>query len=486
MSALLLHLSDIHLKGADDPVVRLPEEIARCVYSALPDASVLFIIISGDIAFSGKSDQYTVAAAWIDKIKQSVLREKAIPVHIIVAPGNHDCDFDLDNGMRQMAIKCLATDISVALDASVIDQCTGVQTAFFAFRDTLHPTKHTTETKLWDTVEFDVEESRIVFDSLNVSWVSRLHEEQGGLVFPHDRYAAKADDRTDVRIVVMHHPMNWFGQSMYRPFRQFVRSLANILMTGHEHRGNVGENIDTESSASVYIEGDVLQDSDKGIERSAFSLVVLDLTEGQYKSTRYVWGGKRYEVSEEGSWADFRVLPSKQTNEFQICGVFREELDDPGATFSRSGRPNLSLADIYIYPDLLEVGMDQRAGNLVSSSVLRDPGKTIEGCLLEGEEKAGCTSILYRLYDEYYNRGFVPLYIKGTAIRSAQSKNIDQAIHRAISEQYCEEAIGKFDRLSGSQKVLLLDDFDDGPVISSQVSMIAVMEPPMIGVMEPV
>lgn len=468
MSALLLHLSDIHLKGPSDPVVQHPEEIARCVYSSLPDASALFIVISGDIAFSGKPDQYLVATGWINRIKQEVLREKDIPIHVIVAPGNHDCDFDLDNGMRQMAIKCLATDTSVTPDASVIDQCTAVQNGFFAFRDTLHPTKCTTETRLWDTVEFDVEESKIVFDSLNVSWVSRLHEEQGGLVFPHERYATKASEHPDVRIIVMHHPMNWFAQSMYRPFRQFLRSLANIIMTGHEHQGNVGENIDTESSASVYIEGDVLQDSDKGIEKSAFSLVVLDLAEGQYKSTRYLWSGKEYEVSEEGSWADFRVLPSKQTNEFQICATFREELDDPGATFSRTGRPNLSLADIYIYPDLLEVGIDQRAGNLISSSVLRDPGRTIEGCLLEGEEKAGCTSLLYRLYDEYHDRGFVPVYIKGSAIRSATSKNIERAIHRAISEQYCEEAIEKFDRLTGSQKVLLLDDFDDGPVISSQ------------------
>lgn len=341
MTALLLHLSDIHIKGDSDPILSRAAFIASCSFNALPEASILFVVISGDIAFSGKAEQYSCANSFLAAIKAAIQIENNIPVHFVVAPGNHDCNFERDNNMRKLAIKCL-NDGSTSVDESVIGQCTAIQDEFFSFKDDLILTAAATNDRLWQTYTFEVGEKKIIFDVLNVSWVSRIHEEQGGLVFPYERYATKNEENADARIVIMHHPLNWFNQGTYRPFRKFVRKLANIVITGHEHQANIGENFDSESSLSAYIEGGVLQET-SGIENSAFNLVELDLDDGLYKSTRFAWKGKYFEATEEGSWADYRELPGKQHNTFEIQKEFRQLLDDLGASLGNPGRPKVSL-----------------------------------------------------------------------------------------------------------------------------------------------
>jgi hypothetical protein len=51
MTAVFLHLSDIHIKTPNDPILKRGENIAACVFSSLPVASHLFIIVSGTFAF---------------------------------------------------------------------------------------------------------------------------------------------------------------------------------------------------------------------------------------------------------------------------------------------------------------------------------------------------------------------------------------------------------------------------------------------------
>lgn len=71
---VLLHLSDIHftVRSGDNFDVfedvrnELEEDIKRIV-PTLP-APVAAIVVSGDIAFSGKRQEYETAAAWLDRV----------------------------------------------------------------------------------------------------------------------------------------------------------------------------------------------------------------------------------------------------------------------------------------------------------------------------------------------------------------------------------------------------------------------------------
>ncbi len=350
MTAVLLHLSDIHIKTSNDPILKRGESIAACVFSSLPLASHLFIIVSGDVAFSGEENQYVLASYFLKKIQTAIKKESSIPVSFVVVPGNHDCDFNQESGTRKMLIKSLEGSDASEIDSSIIDACTAIQKPFFKFREDLEG-NNKSDDLLWRSSRFNIGGKTIGFECLNVSWVSKLREEPGRLYFPIDRYSDKKTNDVDIRILVLHHPLNWFNQSIYRPFRMFVRQLADIVISGHEHQGNVGVINDAETDKSAFVEGCVLQ-GENGMSDSSFNVVVIDLNQGQFASTRYNWDKSRYVATEEGAWSDYYNLPAKRTNRFVISETFQETLDDPGAFFKHPGRLNITLSDIFIYPDL--------------------------------------------------------------------------------------------------------------------------------------
>jgi calcineurin-like phosphoesterase family protein len=241
--------------------------------SYLPAVTQIVVIVSGDIAFSGEQSEYELANTFLREIGNTITNECGLPLIFIVTPGNHDCDFKLNNATRKLLLKQIADSDLADLDNSVIDACTTIQQAFFQFRGSLESSPIVDDDKLWRTTRLTIGNKVVAIDCLNVSWTSELHEEPARLYFPLDRYTAKALEPTpDLRIVVMHHPLNWFAQSMYRPFRTFIRQVGDIIITGHEHQGNVGTNIDAETAKSTYIEGCVLQRNDRSLKDSSYNV----------------------------------------------------------------------------------------------------------------------------------------------------------------------------------------------------------------------
>lgn len=241
MTALLLHLSDIHFRqNKPNWVADKAALIAACTYSSLPDATAVFVVVSGDIAFSGMADEYLIARQFLDALKSEVLKEKTVPLHFVFAPGNHDCNFKRDNAARRAMLESARADIQKLEDNTIVDFASEVQSEYRDFEQQLLSAGETRAgDKLWTSHRFTVEGNEIVFDTINVSWCSSLHEEQGTIIFPTDRYQKKLSEAADLRIAVIHHPLNWFAQPVYHGFRKLVRSVANVVVSGHEHVGGV-------------------------------------------------------------------------------------------------------------------------------------------------------------------------------------------------------------------------------------------------------
>ena len=466
MTIVLLHLSDIHIKTARDPILARTREIAACAFSVLHPASHVFIIVSGDIAYSGSAEQYGLATEFFAQIRDILSSEAKCEISFVLVPGNHDCNFERNTGARKLLVTSLEGANALEIDDSIVATCTEIQSEFFDFRHALEARSNVDDDRLWRISRFEVNGKTITFDCLNIPWVSKIHEDPGRLYFPIDKYSTRVQLEPDLRIVVMHHPLNWFNQSIYRSFRTFIRTIADIVISGHEHQGAVGTITDADSDMSAYIEGCVLQ-GEQNLTDSAFNVITVDIDHGQFASTQFRWDGTRYKPTEEGSWSDYHDLPAKRINPFAISSAFQEQMDDPGAYFKHPGRTNITLSDIFVYPDLRKIGNgsgEDRRRVFVNSSQLRAPEATADGILLEGEEKAGGTSLLYQLYREYHGRGYVPLYVKGKDLRRSTDAEIDAAVRHAVQHQYGASQVIAFDQLSSSKKLLLLDDFDDGPM----------------------
>ena len=469
MTAVVLHLSDIHIRSSQDPILSKGGEIGACVFSELSDASVVFIVVSGDIAFSGKSDEYKAARGLFNSIREKVHSDRQVPVHFVLIPGNHDCDFSIGGKPRQLTLNAVREDPS-QLDEDVIRLGVSVQAEFKSFADSFQTADESRfGDDLWTGHRFTVENKEIVFDAINVAWCSNLQEEPGTLIFPVDRYKDRSNEASDLRISILHQPLNWFNQSTYHPFRQLVRQLANVVISGHEHVGGAGEDIHTSSGHSAYIEGCVLQ-GEKNLADSSFNVAVFNLEEGTYRATRYLWSDSgHYVPTEEGSWSDFRDLPRKAANQFPLESVFEQYLSDPGGAFSIKGG-SIGLQDLFVYPDAQEVGASEARGvkKISSTTVFHDLTRLDGGILLTGEEKVGATSLLYMLFRHYHERGQLPLYVRGSELKGAGDREIDQVLKRATVEQYGQKNFERFQQHPSGEKILLLDDFDDGTVRHGQ------------------
>lgn len=469
MPAVVLHLSDIHIKSSQDPILKRGARIAACVNSVLPSATHVFIVVSGDVAFSGLKAEYDLAATFLKGIQAEIRKETTVPVSFVVGPGNHDCDFGQNAGTRRMIVKNIEESASPEIDTSVIETCTAIQKAFFDFRNDLEPDGNVDDDLLWRSKLFVVEGKTLGFECLNISWVSNLHETPGRLYFPIDRYKDKGMADVDTRVLVLHHPINWFNQSIYRNFRRSVRQLGDIVITGHEHQGNVGVNDDSESDQSAFIEGCVLYD-DKKPSDSAFNVAQIDLVQGKFTSVHHKWDGKNiYLPTKQGSWTEYHNLPTKKINPFAIHKPFQDMMDDPGAFIKHPGskhNTNITLTDIFVFPDLRKMGgtTGSRKRNVISSTDLLTNANINNGVIIEGDEKAGCTSLLYQYYRDYHDHGFVPLLIKGKDIKKGSGKELDELIMSEVTAQYGKDNVPSFQQLPAAQKILFLDDFDDGPL----------------------
>ena len=94
-ATVLIHLSDIHFKaGVSDGTFDLDEDIRNELLKDAAElqksfAAVHAILVTGDIAYSGKTEEYRIATKWLSTLCATV---KCREEHVWTVPGNHDVD----------------------------------------------------------------------------------------------------------------------------------------------------------------------------------------------------------------------------------------------------------------------------------------------------------------------------------------------------------------------------------------------------------
>ena len=372
MKLTILHLSDIHIRNSGDFVLTRAKNISESMYKYRSSADSILLLLSGDVAFSGKEDEYILAEKFINEIVSNISGETKRPVHIIVVPGNHDCNFDDHSSVRNAVLTNLANLNEDSIDDDIIKECLSVQKNFIDFRDRISTICNTGNDLLWSQYVIEVNDKTILIDCLNMAWMSQINECQGTINFPLKRYKDRANSDEDLRIIAFHHPVNWLKQGTYQSLRTFLRTIGDLIVTGHEHTQATSVVDDAVNSQSVYVEGAALQPDKQGLS-SGFNIIDIDLTDSQFKSEMLEWNGSEYrEVDLVGSWASFKKLPDRHPNEFVINRGYFDFLKDPGANFSHPAKQCLELADYYVYPDLEDLSDDGDKRSFVNASILKD------------------------------------------------------------------------------------------------------------------
>lgn len=264
---IFLHISDIHFKHGevgepDDPNRGLRDDMIQDVkYMQARLGPPGMILLSGDIAYAGKKEEYDFAYAWLEK---ELCPAAQCPVEdVFVIPGNHDVDLKAEDGP---GFKAARRELRATLAGQIDDELRkwlrdpSSSTILFSPLDNYN--RHFAAKLLcaigpynvkgsdgkvvpnvsrpFVTRDVDLDDGSVLrlwgFNSVIVSDLSDA--ENSMLVDP----AAAQITRSDgvAHLVMCHHPFGWIKNR--GPFEDRMNGVVQLQIFGHEHTLRVEEN----------------------------------------------------------------------------------------------------------------------------------------------------------------------------------------------------------------------------------------------------
>ncbi len=244
---VFVHVSDIHFgqeRRSGEVIVnndvkdRLISD-ARRELQRLGKFPATGILVTGDVAYAGKADQYTKAGEWLDKLASAIGCSKTA-VHLV--PGNHDIDRAEISGGVELMLREVAEKGEVALDrflANATDRkiLYGRFTAYVPFAEAYNCPLDGEGGVAGDKPVPLGEGRSLRFIGLNTALTcSKGEKEEGRLVVGAKQRVLPIRDGEEL-VILAHHPMKWLQDG--KDALAYIRNRARILITGHEHNPKV-------------------------------------------------------------------------------------------------------------------------------------------------------------------------------------------------------------------------------------------------------
>ena len=465
MATLIIFLSDIHILHPGDPILARHKEIVDASFSDYSEGITdCHLVITGDIAQSGKKGEYELAKAFIGSISDHVFNRIGKRAGVALCPGNHDCDFSGDQEVRNLIIEKM--DYRAEVKQGLSDALAEPLKVYFEFAADVASPIH--GPGRWTTDYHFSGDVRINYTALNVALTSGLPERQGKLLFSLAADVGASATESAISIYLLHQPLNWLVADCARDVGDLISTRADIALFGHEHRerGFVVAGLYDESKV-INFNADVLQDR-KGKLPSGFRTVLIQRG-GKIKSSRYVWQSSSYlkdQAKSDNSWRDCLNQESRRSV-LSFKKEFVAWIDDIGATYAHRRKERLTLSDIFVWPNLRIKSWDKSAQSLLidaeelSASKCFDVVASYGVVTVTGAEQHGKTTLAKRWLAKLKSNGFFPLYVACSDVKSVKGPYIDQKIKELVKGQYACASSDAFDQLDPKQRAVIIDDFDD-------------------------
>jgi len=462
MKVAILHFSDIHIdKDNSQWLLSKAEQIVSAVWNDFSNCSKIIIVVSGDIANTGTEEEYGYAKNFFRTLLRAFatrgMANKELENKIICVPGNHDCNYEKDNGARQMLLGTLHTNATF-IDDSVYRIISVVQTEFTTFAKSVMCEKDFT-LGINNNILIQVGDKTILFRLYNTAWMSVKREEQNSIVMPLNLIEKTHQDATFV-ISVFHHYYPWIIQGCdnnNKRFNKHILQTSNMALYGHEHTPSSSQVKDVFENETINeFQGGALCLDRKGRQRtSSFNSFVLDMETFECEVRSYVFSGGLY-ITRKEETVDLNC--ERKTDEFRHNADFLKSLRKMSIPIHNSENVKMTLDEFFVYPDLERINTRQIKVDeeFTDSSSIVD-NEQYKLVMLEGDDQSGKTSLLNMYYLRFVDKYIYPLFVKGKNI----NENLDKVLATAFMDQYNSEDKEKYSQYDKERKVLLVDNFDE-------------------------
>ena len=457
---VIVQLSDIHIKTGEDFILQKARGIVSAVKSVSPKPSAYLLAVTGDIAFSGKVEQYELACTFISAIKQGLDTPESKVFQFFI-PGNHDLDFLSEPDTREALLHHVRQHLEKVDPAGeTVKQILSIQKNFFTFEaQMLGLEERPAKSRLAYSCTFSVAGNSVRVNCFNTAWVSTNPENPGTLVFP-SALVKEPKDQAALEISAFHHPTNWLIPDNGRAIRCAIERSSDIIFTGHEHESSVYRKSDSQTGDTEHIEGAVLQ-VDGSSDVSAFHIVVVD--NDSYEVFLSSWNNSLYTSKSLGVRPFVRNRIARKST-FQPTPAFAALLLDPGLPILHPKKHDIAIDDLFIYPALACKDPEKKFQVLrvISGQGVLDYVRSTPRLVVVGDEMCGKTWLAKKLCRQLLdNGGGVPIFVTGTDFKGHKERDIRRLIKTAVEEQYGEEYVERYMDLDVSQRALIVDDWHE-------------------------
>lgn len=469
MKVVFAQLSDMHFK--DDKKNLLFERIDKIVSAIVASANnveICLILITGDISYSGTMEEYQVAQGFFEELNSKLADSLGnVEVKFIFIPGNHDCMLTPPNNVRELILPSISSKIA-DIPSDIVNTLIDVQQNYFNFAKKWNQDSIIQLTDgIFKSIKIKTPSGEIGINLINSAWMSTLHENPGGLLFPEDEVrpvASDIDNPSPLAITLMHHPYQWFNPDNAKLLKNAVEAMSDIIFTGHEHDSD--NYTKTHKKQNIeYVEGGVLQGDWRNF--CEFNIVHVDLENKEYSINVYSWKDEDqyFEISNSEKLKFIRNT-HRLRNEYTVSDDFDKILSDPGVKFSHPNKDALNLEDIFVYPQIRQLHLpgDPEWIKTILQGHLSEFLLKNNKILFIGGDKSGKSSLAKIIFRDLRKSELIPLIISGDNFRNFDSTHVASIIKKTLESTYSTPKFEKYHQLNNDKKVLIVDDYHKCPL----------------------
>ncbi|MSV27314.1 MAG: hypothetical protein EXQ52_01000 [Bryobacterales bacterium] len=385
MSLTWLHISDFHIRAGDpyDRDVVLHALVQSVAGYAKRGRAPDLIFATGDIANSGKVDEYELAGQFFDDLLRAANLNKT---RLFVIPGNHDVDRDFGVGLQRTLESREQADTYFRPDHPK-PHLTQKMRAFLDWHnryfDGIRIAPHNSTCGPAERV--DINGHRLGIVPINSALFCQGDDDNDKLwIGRRCLDAALAELRaleTELSIALIHHPLEWLSEIEGENIQAALRASVHILLRGHLHKAQIDSVASAEGELLRCAAGAAYQ-TRKWPNRALYAT---------FSNGSLTVHPIRYEDSPLPTWTtDPSVFPhhDKHERSFPVPRLTPSHAAPaPPASASRVSPPPRFRSNIPSRGNRPFVGREDLIARL--ATVLGDPGEGEKVVVLHGEPGVG-------------------------------------------------------------------------------------------------
>ena len=239
------HFSDVHWDARASTERRsflsaLFEDLRRRIdQHGTPD----FIVISGDLSFSGEEAQLLDAEENFIKPLIKIAANENLPLFLV--PGNHDLRRSIARTVNPSLILSIQSVKSLNEFLDTDELIDTVERPFASFEEFSHRHMPNAERGVlgwWQ--ELVIRGTKLLIAGLNSAWASTYHKTGEGVV-DDERYLLlgqrqlqnliEYSDKSKLSLLILHHPLKWLNGFNEPHVKHLINKYSDFVLFGHTH-----------------------------------------------------------------------------------------------------------------------------------------------------------------------------------------------------------------------------------------------------------